>query len=212
MMNLLEIFKSYAHYLVHPFKTHEAFMHPEREELYHPIKFSAYESLVMSWVFIIINGIFKVFILNITVLWLINLFTDSAFDFTRFINFEEFSGMHFVVLSTVLDIIFYPIFGLLIVQYWEVVIKFFGNLLQVQGDLNEKAQNVVSVYLSSHMFKLVPLIGGAFQNLAGMVLMYAGLRKELNASPSLSVCIILSPFVLMLALASLVMFVVMLLS
>ncbi len=200
-MKFIETFKTYSHYLIHPFDTHDAFLHPQDQEgIAVPQKFTAYESLAISWVFVILNGIFKIILLNMTIVWLIGLFANSSFEFSSFISPSEFPGLHFIILSTVLDIIFYPLFGIFLIQFWEVVIRAFGGLLHTQGDLHEKSQNIISVYLSSNILKVIPILGGPAQSLAAMILMYAGLRKQLNASPVLSVCIILVPFVLILAL------------
>ena len=211
-MDIIKLLKTYSHYLIHPFQTHEAFLHPERGDHYRPMKLSAYESLATSWIFIIINGISKLFILNLIISWLYSFFADTSLDYAGLINFSEVPGMYFLVLSAVLDIIFYPLFGFFIIQYWDIVIKLFGSLLKTPGDIAEKANQIISVYLSSRIFKIVPILGAPMQTLGAMVLMYAGLRKQLNASPILSVCIILSPIVILMGIASMVLLLVLLIA
>ncbi len=200
-MNLIEVFHSYIHYLIHPFKTHESFMYPEKADGYLPLRMSAYESLSISWLFIVVNAIFRMITLNFAIVFIMDLFSATDFDYSSFIDLNEFPSMYFIVLSAALDIIFFPLFGFFIIQFWEVVIKLFASLLDVSGDLTDRAQDIISVYYSSHILKLIPIFGAPLQSLASMVLMYAGLRRQLNASPTLSVCIILMPFFLMLLIA-----------
>ncbi|MFT6630265.1 MAG: hypothetical protein ACJAS4_000201 [Bacteriovoracaceae bacterium] len=203
-MKIIDVFTTYIHYLIHPFKTHEAFINPDRVEGFVPQRLSPYESLTTSWVFVILNGIFRIVTLNFVILLMLDLISDTGFDYSSFLNIEEFPSLYFVVLSSVLDIIFYPLFGIFMIQFWEFIIKLFANLLNVSGDVSEKSQDIISVYFSSSILKIIPIFGAPMQSLASMILMYAGLRKQLNASPILSVCIILTPLVIMLGLASVI--------
>lgn len=207
-MNLIEVFHSYIHYLIHPFKTHDAFMYPAKVTGYKPMRLNAYEALTASWLFVLISAIFRIITLNFFIIFLVGLLNDSSFDYASFIDLSEFPSLYFVVLSSVLDIIFFPLFGFFIIQFWEFVIKLFGNMLDVSGNLTERAQDIIAVYYSSYILNLIPVFGAPLQSLASMVLMYAGLRKQLNASPVLSVCIIMTPFLFLLILASLLMLLV----
>ncbi len=91
--------------------------------------------------------------------------------------------------------IFYPLLTLLIIQFWEVTIKIFGRLLQNEDaeTIDQKAKTIMSVSLSSHILLIVPILGGMAQNFASLVLLYAGLRKQLKASPVLCACIMITP-------------------
>ncbi len=206
-MKLVDIFTTYVHYLIHPFKTHEYFLNPERasDDEFKPVRLTSYESLATSWLFVVVNGIFKIIILNFSILFMLNLFEDNLSLGTDFINISEFPGFYFLILSSFLDIIFYPLFGIFIIQFWEVVIKFFGGLLDSTGDLSQKSHDIMSVYFSSSILNIIPFVGASIQGLASMVLMYAGLRKQLNASPVLSVCIILTPLLFILGFISVLM-------
>ena len=197
-MAIREIFETYIHYLIHPFRTHEIFMRQNDEEP-ELMNLSVYESLGTSWVFIVLNGMVRIVILNLLLTTIFNLIQNSTLDLALVFDVNEIPGYSFFVLSAVLDVIFYPLFGFFIIQYWEMIIKLMGRLLQVPGDLSKKAQDIISVALASNIFKIVPVFGSPAQSLSSMILMYAGLRKQLNASPALSICIILSPVFILLA-------------
>lgn len=205
-MTIVEIFSTFIHYLIHPFKTHDILMHQSEDEP-ELINLSVYESLGTSWVFVVFNGLVRIVILNFLLTIIMDLVQDSSLDIGLVFDVNELPGYSFFILSAVLDVIFYPLFGFFIIQYWEMIIKLMGRLLQVPGDLSRKAGEIVSVSLASHMLKIVPFFGAPAQSLASMVLMYAGLRKQLNASPALSLCIIFSPvFILMLFLSIIMLF------
>ena len=114
-------------------------------------------------------------------------------------DLSEIPTYSFLVLSAVLDVIFYPLFGIFMIQYWEVVIKFFAKLLHTPGDITQKSQDILTVAFSSQILKIVPVVGSGFSSLANLVLMYAGLRTQIKASPVLSVVIILAPVFTVLA-------------
>jgi len=204
MNNLINIFQSYIHYLIHPFKTHEMFLTPARFEGYKPIRLDVYESLATSWVFILIHALFRIITLNFIILFLVDLFQSSLGEYSSFINIDQFPSLYFIVLSSILDIIFYPLFGFFMIQFWEFIFKFYANLLEVEDNVDQRIQDILSVYFSSTILNLIPIFGAPLQSMASMVLMYAGLRKQLDSSPVLSVCIILTPFLILFVLASII--------
>ncbi|MBD67018.1 MAG: hypothetical protein CME62_17585 [Halobacteriovoraceae bacterium] len=202
-MKLYDVFLTYIYYLIHPFKTHEQFVNPDVEKPL--LKLTAYESLSTSWVFVIINGIARIALLNLVLVMISNMIADSNLELLGLVNIDEMSNYSFLILSAVLDIIFFPLFGLFIIQYWEIVIKFFGKLIQTPGDLAGKANEIISVYYASHIFKIIPFFGAFAQSISSIVLMYAGLRVQLKASPALCFCIIFSPVFIGIALISVFM-------
>ena len=204
-MHIIDYFQSYIHYLIHPYKTHDAFMGKETGLGYKPHKMSVYESLGASWIFIVINGIVKIFLINFVIFAFLKISDIGPKIFSSLSNEDGFIGFYFIILSTILDIIFYPLFVLFLIQFWEFIIKIFARLLGHVENVDEKARSIMTVALSSHIFVIVPILGSLAQKLSAMILMYAGLRKQLNASPALSICIMLVPILLFIMLFSLVM-------
>jgi hypothetical protein len=202
-MNLIDSLYTFFMYLVHPFKSHDFLLSSDSDFL--PKKLGVYESLGASWAFVVINGIIRI--------WLINLVIISFYQFTsigdglidQLYNSDGFTGYYFLILSTILDVIFYPLFVLFLIQFWEFIISFFGKVMKVEGDLTQKAQDVIAVSLSSHALLVVPIFGDMAQKLASLVLMYAGLRKQLNATPVMCFCIILTPILIMLGMIAFIL-------
>lgn len=207
MKSIVDVIYSYFLYLTHPFKTHDMFMKPYlyEEKEYIPQKLTIYESLGTSWIFVVINGVFRIFIVNLLILGFIKLMNPTEGIFLDLYDGDKFIGFYFLVLSTILDVIFYPLFGLFLIQFWEFVIKMMSKILPVEGDVDEKAKMILSVSLSSHILMIVPIFGDMAQKLANFILMYAGLRKQLNYSPSVCLCILFSPLLILLGFFSLIM-------
>lgn len=197
-MPLIQVFISYFHYLIHPFRTHDILLHPERYPEEDLIRLSPYESLTTSWVFVMVNGIIRVITLNFVLIFLYDFVNSSELSVFEILELEEFPGLYFLVLSSIVDVIFYPLFGVFIIQFWELIIRFFGKLNGTQGDLTQKAHDILAVKLSSKIISVVPFIGSSLESFASMLLMYAGLRKQLNTSVPLTLCILFTPVLLLL--------------
>lgn len=209
-MQLQDYFQSYFHYLIHPFKTHDALMGKETDLTYIPKKLSVYESLGASWIFVVMNGIIRILLVNFVLYAFLTISNTDLSFFSIIAKEESLLGFYFLILSTILDVIFYPLFMLFLIQFWEFVIRLFARLLGHQENLEDKARSIMTVALSSHIFSVVPILGNMAQKFAALILMYAGLRKQLNASAALSVCIMMFPLFLMLAFFSLIMLVMVL--
>lgn len=206
-MRFIDYFQSYIHYLVHPFKTHDSFLGKDTNFTSFPIKMSVYESLGTSWIFVVFNGIARIFLINFVIYAFLQISASGPGIFSELSNEDGFIGFYFLILSTILDVIFFPLITLFIIQFWEFTIKLFGKLLGDDEDLDDKAKSIMAVTLSSNIFLMIPIVGGIAQKISSLILMYAGLRRQLNASAALSVCIIMFPMFLMLVIFSLMVLV-----
>jgi hypothetical protein len=209
-MSLIEFFQTYIHYLIHPFKSHDALMGYTTDLSFTPKKISVYEALGASWVFIVVNGIVRIFLINFVLLAFLKLMQNEMGILTQVVDSDGLLGFYFLILSTILDVIFYPLFMLFLIQFWEFVIKIFARLLGHQENIEDKARSIMTVALSSHVFSIVPVFGNMAQKISAVILMYAGLRKQLNASPMLACCILAVPIFLFLCFFSLIMLIVIL--
>ena len=152
-----------------------------------------------------LNGILRIILLNFVLLLLVDVMQNTDFAILEMMNIQDTPGLYFIVLSAILDIIFYPLFGIFMIQFWEFIIRTYAKLMGVQGDITQKAQDILAVNMSSKVLMLIPFFGSALESMASMVLMYAGLRRQLNASVGLSLCIIFTPVLFMLVLATMVL-------
>ena len=78
----------------------------------------------------------------------------------------------------------------------------------VKGDIDKKAKTILSVSLSSHILLVVPVFGEMAQKAAHFVQMYAGIREQMNFSRSLTFCVLLTPVLFFLFLATLLVLII----
>ena len=189
---MLDIFTTYSTYLIHPFKTHEALISNDKEYL--PRDISLYESLGISWLFIILSAFFKLVVLT----FFLSIFLDLSADASELIESvysgDRYVGFYFVILSTILDAVFFPLITLFVIQFWDLVIKFYAYICGIEGDIDKKSKDILSISLSSNMFVIIPILGDVFQRFAQIIQMYAGLRRQLNFSAGASLCVLLTPY------------------
>jgi hypothetical protein len=191
---------TYFHYLVHPFYTHELLLDGESDLR----RMTVGESLGLSWIFVIINGVMRIILINFVIMIYLSLYHDTSSIFDVFDNSDRFLGFYFIILSTILDVIFYPLFMLFFIQFWEFVLKVFGGALKVEN-ASDKAAEIMSVAMSSHILTIVPIFGGFAQKFASLILMFAGIKKQLNTSTPMALCILAFPIFIMLGLFCLIM-------
>lgn len=200
-MMIADSFYTFFMYLIHPLKSHD-YLLDEGEKNLLPKKLSIYESIGMSWAFIVINGLLKI--------WLINLVVYSFFRFTelndgiigQFYASDGVFGFYVLIFSAILEVIFFPLFTLIIIQIWEFIIRGYARILELDNEISQKVDDIMSVTLSSNILMIIPIFGGIAQKLTSIYLMYVGLRKQLHLKPMVCICIMLTPYLLLFGLFS----------
>jgi len=198
----MSMLSSYIHYLIHPFESHELLKSSDSQGLRH---LSLSESLGLSWIFVVINGAMRILLINFVVLLYINLSNSESITSTIFQIDDGFLGFYFIILSTILDVVFYPLFMLFFVQLWEFILRIFGYFLSIE-DTDQRVRNVMSVAMSSQILTVIPIFGGIAQKFASLILIFAGVKKQFNASTALTLCILSFPALVSLGLLSLFVF------
>ncbi len=197
---MLKALENYITYLVHPFKTHRELLASPNSSL----RLSPYESLCTSWLFVLINALFRIIILNFSIHLMIDFIQDQNVLLSGLVDINKFSTFYIFIFSSILDIIFYPLFGLFLIQFWTFIINLYGQLLGETQDIIRKTDDIIAVYLSSHFLRVIPFLGDSLQGFVALILLYSGLRVQLKASPLLSLCIIFTPILLLLILVSMI--------
>jgi hypothetical protein len=205
MKNFRQLLETYVMVLVHPFRVHEQFRHrlplPGQDgHLYPPLTLA--ESLGMSWVFALIQGLFKIVILSFFLKTFLNFQTDNFPLIQDLITSSGISTYYFLLFSTALNVIFYPISALILTEVWAWFIRLYTRWLNPNLPAHEIADQVTTHALSSNIFSVIPYVGDLIQPIFYHFLLYAGLRSNLGASRSLAWVILLTPMILGLMLLS----------
>lgn len=204
-MIIADTFYTFFMYLIHPLRSHD-FLLGKGDDDFLPKRLSIYESLGMSWAFIVFNGLLKI--------WLINLVIYSFYRFTdisdgiigQFYTGNGMIGFYFLILSTILDVIFFPLLTLIIIQFWEFIIRSYAKALGSDNNVLQKVDDIISVVLSSNALMIVPIFGGIAQKLTQIFLMYTGLRKQFDFRPAVCICIMLTPYLIIMGLLCIFLF------
>jgi hypothetical protein len=190
-----DAFTTYIHYLIHPFKSHQALQ--ENDKNFLPGDITLYESLGISWLFILLGAFFRLIFISFLISVFVSVMDPATDLIEQFYRGDRYVGFYFVILSTLLDVIFFPLITLVAIQFWDLVIKFFVYISGIEGNSDEKVKDILSVALSSNLLYVIPIIGAAFGSLAQVVQMYAGLREQFKFSPLASILILTTPYFVM---------------
>ena len=206
-MNFTEAIQSFFFYLAHPFRTHRALKESPQDVASGKAGFKLlglYESLGAAWIFVVFSGMLRIIIVNILVSMFMQVMDPNTGLISQIYSGDKYTGFYFLILSTILDVIFFPLITLFIIQFWEFVIKSYAKLAGVQIQVDQKVRSIVSISLSSHIFLLAPIIGEMAQKVASFVQMYAGIREQFGFSRSLTLCVLATPLVIGLFFLSLI--------
>lgn len=201
-----ELLQIYTQSLFRPFALQEVLRH---ERLSHasqtvfsltPVsairKLSFLDAMSLSWVMVLIKAIYAMIALLIGVYWL-GILGDEG----RYLGGLKFWGAKaqtVTIFMIIFDVILFPLTIWFYAKFWGVVIRFFGQLFDVEGDLNEMSEQIVNHSLSSHLFLVIPIFGEMVKHLAGLTLIYAGLKKNMQLSTLQSLMVLVSPLMLLL--------------
>ena len=152
----------------------------------------------ISWSFAILQGLSRLVLANMMMHLFIH-FQNANDFFYALVNVQDgLFPYYFLIMTTALDLVFFPIVTLIKTELWNFVLKFYANRLKVEGERDELVRDMTSVALSSNFFLVVPIIGVVFQQLSWMILLYIGCRHHLGATRSLAFLILMTPTVVML--------------
>lgn len=207
--NLIPMLETYIMVLVHPFRIHHEFRYNlpvpgEGREPLAPLTLA--EALSVSWVFAILRGLCKILIINYFLQSFLSMQSETFPFLQMMMEGTGFSTYYFLIFSSALDIIFFPIGALVITEFWAWVIRTYARLLNPDLPREEIADQITTHALSSNLFNMVPFIGDLIQPLLYYFLLFAGLRSNLGASRSLAWVILLTPTILGLMALSLLFF------
>ena len=198
-----EIFLRYVFTLMHPFQVHRHLrMRREGRGVVpfseNPLRYRGvdyYEALGVSWLFFLVHCLYSPVVLHLGIY-----FRQFLEEKGGLFPSEEW-GHGLLLIKLVAAATFFPLLTWLWVQFWNMMIKFFAELFNLESEGVEKASaEITRNSLVGHVFLLIPIFGGVVQNIAGMILLYAGLRGNLSMSRMQSLLVIASPLFIFLGL------------
>lgn len=154
----------------------------------------------------ILGGLFRLILVLGSLSVFNNLLNSSDLPWGDLVSTSGTSGFYMILFTSFLDIIFYPLFGIFLIQIWEFFIKTYAYLLGESKNVKQKVDSVLAVSLSSKVLLVIPFIGGFLEGIANMILIFVGLKKQFKMNSALAICVLLTPYVFFLGLSCLIIF------
>ena len=198
---------------LHPFKTHEALCrnralakekiekrtlsiasdeHEKDDKHFNENGLSFVEVLSISWIMAIINGIY-----SIGFIYLGFLTSDALVD-SESLSFLvkgdiTLESQKVLISWTIVQAIFFPITLWFYSKVWMVIIKFFGNLFDFDGDIEKVSSQIVNHSIVTNLFLIIPIFGEIIRHFSSIIYLFAGLRKNMSLTTLQSLIVICSP-------------------
>jgi hypothetical protein len=108
-------------------------------------------------------------------------------------------GQHFALAVLIVSLIFktmlYPLFCFVHIGIWKVILTFYSELLEIKEDQRQVIVNeIISLSYSSNLFLAIPFFGPLVQYIDELILMYSGIKIRMNASRTLALLIVSTPY------------------
>lgn len=162
------------------------------------------EILGVSWFFAVIEGFYAILTIHMGQVFFQNL--SSPNEIALFLPVDTAMYTQRALLTAALaKVTFFPIVFWAYSKLWKILIQFFANLFQVDGNLNKMTDQVVNQSMTSDLMLAIPIFGRMLRHLFGLVHIFAGLRENMRMSVLQSVVVILSPAVIMTMISSFTM-------
>ena len=188
---------------MHPFRVHEN-LRMERlgggvlpfvkeRTLYRGVDY--YEAIAVSWLFFVCHCFYSLVALHLSI-YSQKFLQDEGGVFAL----AEW-GQGILLIKLLAAATFFPLLTWFWVKFWDMNIKFFAELFNVEEDNIEKiSEEIARNSLVGHTFLIIPVFGSLAQSVAGFILLYAGLRNNLALARMQTLVIIASPLFLFLGL------------
>ena len=185
----MEVLSRYVTIFIHPIQSQEFFRRRRLEdgpkEEGHLCCLSFIESLAVSWIFVIASSFYSLVSLNIS---------KSAL-LPSTVSMEKFA-----LLIVMADIVLFPLWMLLYVKYWEVIITLFARIYGQEDKIDGPIKEVIYSSTCANILLLVPMFGWVLRLLVGLFLLAVGLKKNIGLSNLQSALTLLSPLMVLLIL------------
>lgn len=197
------LFETYLNYLLHPFRTQEFLESKSRGEAQpwvygrEPVALSLWESIGVSWMFAIVNGIFSLFFW-ISGKHLITALQAGAPKILSEIPLGKqlaHASAHFWLIF-VGSVLFFPLTRYINIAIWKFLIQISNRCFGIEAKKDDRIEEILIGSNSSYMIYPLPIFGGLLQRISEILLLFAGLTKRLNMTTLQAVLVMFMPALL----------------
>ncbi len=190
-----EIFHHYFLSMTRPFWLHEQ-LKLNRDNTAKIISFDFVEVLSISWLMMVIKGIYSVIALLIGLEWMAGT-TGEGQSFALDLWSKQTQKITLYVI--ILEVILFPMTLYFYAKFWAVILKFFCVLFNREEQNTEQiTSEIINHSLVSNFFLIIPIFGGLIRHIAGLFYLFAGLRRNLGFNVLQSLMVLTAPLILLL--------------
>jgi len=218
---VLDVLYDYFYTFLHPFKQHDSLRKSREsqmaggenanlriandgeESVIDNGSMSFIEIMSVSWMLMMVRTIYSVISIYLGLITYNYMSEESGFSNLLLPQFT-FSTQKILLFFVLLEAVFYPVVLWLYTKFWGVLIKFFANLFEFEGDTQKVSDEIVNYSLVSNMFLMIPIFGELGKHFSSIIYLFAGLRKNMQLTSLQSVIVIASPMFLLLLLMFLI--------
>jgi hypothetical protein len=154
------------------------------------------DAMCMSWTFSILKAVYAIIAMLIGLEWLGVMGQEGGY--LEELKFWSNRAQTITVFMIILEVILFPLTLWFYAKFWGVVIRFFGDVFDVKGDCTNISEQIVNHSLSSHFFLIIPIFRELAKHVSSLMLIYAGLKRNMGLSTIQSLIVLLSPVMLLL--------------
>ncbi|MBP9674357.1 MAG: hypothetical protein KBD63_04615 [Bacteriovoracaceae bacterium] len=184
---MLALLNSYILVFLNPVSIYEK----QKENQVRP--FSLWEGILLSWVVVLLHTLVAYILGEMFFQWS---FLSKQL-LSSFVNLSWIKAITFFFL--ILSLLLFPLVRYLKSQIWIFLIRALGKSpLELQpAEYDLRVKNIVTNSLSAYLFNLLPLGGEVLRFIYAFILLYVGLRKNLQMSRSRSLFILSVPYLVL---------------
>jgi hypothetical protein len=198
---MIKILYGYFTYFLHPLQVNNYFR-KNREDLYalstpflvddeislnledNFLSLDFSDVLSVSWLFVLINCIYSLALLNLGAALLKMVDATSTYGSPKSLIF-----------FTLAQGVLFPVGFYFFAKIWEKVVGFFASVFRPDvEDIDVVSRQIVAVSLTAHTFLLVPILGTFIFYIAFGIYLFGGLKYNLGLRNLPALLAILSPF------------------
>lgn len=147
--------------------------------------------LSVSWIFVIINCIYSLFLLNLGA-FLLKMADPEG------VLVNNFGNPKTLIFFTLAQAVLFPFGFYFFAKIWEKIVTFFALIFNPEvEDIEAVSEQVVAVSLTAHTFLLVPILGTFIFYIAFAIYLFGGLKYNLGFRNLPALMTILSPLFLL---------------
>ncbi len=203
-----QILKEYVLTFLHPFKTHEVLRNLRSQQ--RPLALATdienteepeisglnfVEVMSVSWVMAIVSGLYSIGMIYFG--YITGSYMSESDSLSSLISQNISLEYQKILISwSILQVIIFPITLWFYAKVWTVVIRFFGNLFEFNGDLEKVTSQVVNHSIVTNLFLVIPIFGEMIRHFSSIIYLFAGLRNNMSFSILQSLIVVCSPLII----------------